>query len=183
MSYQPYPTGGSSYQPYPGGENQIGARPPQPRQVRIAVWLMYGGAALSAISAILVLAVSSSIRKAVHKALVNANATNRREHKAVLTAAQIHSAENIYLGVIVFVLILGIALWVWMAWANGRGRSWARIVATVLFALNTLYLVLSVSRAGGSAIFVGLSWILGLGAIIMLWQRDSSAYIQANRTR
>jgi hypothetical protein len=101
----------------------------------------------------------------------------------VLTAAQIHSAENIYLGVIVFVLILGIALWVWMAWANGRGRNWARIVATVLFALNTLYLVLSVSRAGGSAIFVGLSWILGLGAIIMLWQRDSSAYIQANRTR
>jgi hypothetical protein len=183
MSYQPYPTGGSSYQPYPGGENPIGVRPPQPRQVRIAVWLMRGGAALSALSAILVLAVSSSIRNAVHKALVNANATNRRDHKAVLTASQIHSAENIYLGVIVFILILGIALWLWMAWANGRGRNWARIVATVLFALNTLYLVVSVSRAGGSAIFVGLSWILGLGAIIMLWQRDSSAYFQTNRMR
>jgi len=183
MSYQPYPTGGSSYQPYPGGDNQIGVRPPQPRQVRIAVWLMYGGAALSAISAILVLVVSSSIKNAVRKALLKANATNAREHKAVLTAAQIHSAENIYLGVIVFILILGIALWLWMAWANGRGRNWARIVATVLFALNTLYLVVSVSRAGGSAIFVGLSWILGVGAITMLWRRDSSAYFQAGRMR
>jgi hypothetical protein len=182
MSYQPYPTGGS-YQPYPGGENQIGAQPPQPRKVRLAVWCMYGGAALSAISAILVLALSSRIKNAVRKALLKANATNAAAHKTVLTAAQIHSAENIYLGVIVFVLILGIALWVWMAWANGKGRNWARIVATVLFALNTLYLVISVSRAGGSAIFVGLSWILGLAAIILLWQRESSAYFQSGRAK
>jgi hypothetical protein len=183
MSYQPYPTGGSSYQPYPGGENQIGAQPPQPRQVRIAVWCMYGGAALSAISAILVLIFSSHLKNAVHKALVKANATNAAAHKTVLTAAQMRSAENIYVGVIVFILLLGIALWVWMAWANSRGRSWARIVATVLFALNTLYLVISVSRAGGAAILVGLSWILGLVAVIMLWQRDSSAYIQSGRMR
>jgi hypothetical protein len=183
MSYQPYPTGGSSYQPYSGGGDQIGQRPPQPRSVRIAVWLMYGGAALSVLSAILILVVSSSIRNAVHKALVKANATNRANHKAVLSAAQIHTAENLYIDVLLFVLVLSIALWIWMAWANGKGRHWARITATVLFAINTLYLVISVSRAGGSAIVVGLSWILGLGAIILIWRRESSQYYLAGRMK
>jgi len=31
-----------------------------------------------------------------------------------------------------------VALWLWMARANGRGRSWARIVSTVLFGWLTL---------------------------------------------
>jgi len=36
--------------------------------------------------------------------------------------------------------LAGVALWVWMARANGRGRSWARVVAMVLFGLATLTL-------------------------------------------
>src|SRR5215469_12243522 len=139
MSYQPYPSGGA-YQPYPAGSGQLGQRPEQPTSVRNAVWLMYGGAALSALSAILVLALSSSIRTA--------------EGKTPLTLAQIHSVENVTIAVLVVVLLIGVGLWVWMAWANGRGRNWARIMASVLFGLNTIYLVLSVSRAGLSVIFI-----------------------------
>jgi len=37
-------------------------------------------------------------------------------------------------------LIAG-GLWLWMAWANKRGRSWARILSTVFFGLLTLYAV------------------------------------------
>jgi hypothetical protein len=180
MSYQPYPSGGG-YQPYPAGGNQLGQRPEQPTSVRNAVWLMYGGAVLSAISAILVLALSSSIRNAEGKALRNGNQTLRNEGKKVLTAAQIHSVESVTIGIIVFVLLVGVALWVWMAWANGRGRNWARIMASVLFALNTIYLALSVSRAGFSVIFVGLGWLLGLGAIVLLWRKESSYYFQQPR--
>ena len=33
-----------------------------------------------------------------------------------------------------------IALWLWMARANGQGRNWARILSTVLFGLGTLEL-------------------------------------------
>ena len=40
-----------------------------------------------------------------------------------------------------------------MAWANNKGRSWARIVATVLFALNTIWLIFEVGRASVSLIF------------------------------
>ena len=34
-----------------------------------------------------------------------------------------------------------IALWLWMARANGQGRNWARILCTVLFGLATLELI------------------------------------------
>ena len=40
---------------------------------------------------------------------------------------------------IVFGLVV-IALWLWMARANGQGRNWARILSTVLFGLATLQL-------------------------------------------
>jgi len=180
MSYQPYPSGGA-YQPYPAGGNQVGQRPPQPTSVRNAVWLMYGGAALSALSAILVLVLSSTIKNAVGKALRTANRNAVSQGKKPLTLAQIHSVENATVIIFAVILLIAVGLWLWMAWANGGGRSWARIVASVLFGLNTIYLVLSVTRAGLSVLFVALGWLLGLGAIILLWRKESSAYFQPGR--
>jgi hypothetical protein len=142
---------------------------------------MYAGAALSAISAILVIVVSSTIKNAIIKAANKANATNASEGKKTLTATQIHDVANVVVVIALVILLIGVALWLWMAWANGRGSNWARIVATVLFGLNTIYLVLVVARAGTSTLFVALGWLVGLGAIIMLWQRDSTAYFQAGR--
>ncbi len=176
MSYQPYPTGG--YQPYPAGGGQMAPRPPQPSSVRTAVWLMYAGGALSLISAILVLALGGRIKSAVNKALVKNNATLSSEGKKTLTLSQIHSIASAYVVIIVVVLLIAVALWAWMAWANGRGRPWARIVASVLFGLNTLFLLYGISRAGTSTLFTGLGWLIGLAAIIMLWQRASSAYFK-----
>ncbi len=177
MSYQPYPAGGS-YQPYPAGGGPAAQQVPQPSSVRTAVWLMYGGAVLSAITAILVLVLGGRIKKAIGKAAVKTNATLIREGKKPLTLSQIHSLETALVGIVVIVLVISVILWVFMAWANGRGKAWARIVASVLFGLNTLYLLLVVSRAGTSVLFVALGWLLGLGAIIMLWRRESSAYFK-----
>ena len=58
------------------------------------------------------------------------------------------------------------------------GRSWARIVSTVLFGLDTLFLLLGVARAGaaGGTLVSILTWLIGLGTIIFLWRKDSSAY-------
>jgi hypothetical protein len=88
--------------------------------------------------------------------------------------------------------VIGTGLWLWMAWANKRGRSWARITATVFFGLLT---------AGGLALLIvvltgvffpaaGLGWVAfagywlpGLGAVILLWQRSSSDYYTAAGNR
>jgi hypothetical protein len=168
MTYQPYPTGGGS-----SNIVQQGPAGPQPRSVRTAVILMYVGAALSALSLILTLAISSRIKSAVGTALRKAETRTGR----VLTATQIRTDENFYLVFVIVVLLIAIGLWVWMAWANGRGKGWARIVSSVFFGIDTILLFLSVSRAGTSVIYTALGWLVGLAAIIFLWRRETTEYI------
>ncbi|HEY7323346.1 MAG TPA: hypothetical protein VH520_00865 [Streptosporangiaceae bacterium] len=172
MSYQPYPTGSGSSQPYPasGGSN-LAERPPQPQSVRIAVILMYAGAAVSAISLIVSLALSGRIKSAI------GTAARKVKTSKPLTLSQIHAVENFYLVLIVVVLLIAIGLWLWMAWANGRGKGWARILSSVFFGFNTLWLGISVVRTGGPAIFIGIGWLIGLAALIFLWRRNTTQYI------
>jgi hypothetical protein len=77
-------------------------------------------------------------------------------------------------------LIIG-GLWLWMAWANKRGRSWARIVSTVFFGLLTPYAAGSLASTLPTAlkIVVIIEWAAGLAAIVFLWQRQSSQYYKA----
>jgi hypothetical protein len=167
MTYQPYPTG--------GGSNivQQGPAGPKPTSVRTAVILMYVGGGLSALSLILTLVISGRIKSAVGTALRKAdNRTGR-----VLTAAQIHTDENIYFVFVVVVLLIAIGLWVWMAWANGRGKGWARVLSSVFFGLDTILLLVSITRTGGSVLYTALGWLVGLVAIIFLWQKDTTQYI------
>jgi hypothetical protein len=86
----------------------------------------------------------------------------------------------------VFGLVV-IALWLWMAWATGQGRNWARILSTVLFCLATLQLRgvfgASVSHVGVGLIVLGLivpvlGWLVGLAAVWLLWRPASSAFFK-----
>ena len=162
--YQPYPSGSQEPLPQAGG-------PPQP--VRTAVLFMYAGAALSVIEIIIGAVTVGSLRSAIRSQYPN------------YSTSQIHAAE--VAGVVAAVVIgaIAVGLWLWMAWANGRGRGWARIVATVLFALNTIDLLALVARPHSAIglLFAGLVWLAGLGAIFFLWQRESSAYFQASSGR
>ncbi|MBO0823683.1 MAG: hypothetical protein J2P27_07465 [Actinobacteria bacterium] len=168
MTYQPYPTG--------GGGNAVQQTPRRPQSVRIAVLLMYVGAALSAVSLILLLAASGSIRSAIDKAARNARTT------PPLTTAQIHSIENGYIVGISVLLIIFAGLWAWMAWANGRGKGWARIVSSVFFGFMTLFLLLTITRAGGQSILVVIEWVVGLAALILLWRSETTQFIAQSQT-
>lgn len=173
MTFQPYPTG--------SGSNEMagaGQRPPQPQSLRNAVRLMWVGAALALVGVIVTLAFNSKIKSAVTKAAVKANATRRSQGKSVLTASQIHSVANVTVVLLIIVGIIAVLLWVWMAWANNKGSNWARIVATVLFGLNTISLLLEVGRASITIIVVAIGWLVGLGAIVFLWRKETSAYIR-----
>ena len=172
MTYQPYPTG--------SGSNEAAGnagRPPKPSALRNAVRLMWAGAALAVISVITTLAFSSKVKSAVTKAAIKANATRRSDGKTVLTTSQIHSLANITIAFLVVVGIIAVLLWAWMAWANNKGSSWARIVGTVLFALNTISLLLEARRASITVIFIALGWLAGLAAVVLLWRKETTAYI------
>jgi hypothetical protein len=144
-------------------------RPGPPPSVVMAVRLMYAGAVVSALSLIVGLATIGSMRSNLHKA------------QPTLTPTQLHQLQTVVVVGSVFIGVLSIGLWVWMALMSKAGKSWARVVAAVLFGLYTLYLLFVVARTGaaGTALVPILSWLIGLGAVIYLWRKDASAYFNA----
>jgi hypothetical protein len=94
----------------------------------------------------------------------------------------------------VFGAALGAGLWFLMATMNRRGKSWARIAGTALFAIDCLLFLLAILVASipsgsnsnsGVAITLIISsspllqWPIGLSAVILLWLKSSSAYFAA----
>ena len=158
--YQPYPSAGQAPEP---------TRPAPPPSVVMAVRLMYAGAVVSAVSLVVGLATVGSLRTALHKS------------QPSLTPTQLHDLQTVVVVGSVVVGLIGIGLWLWMALVNKKGKSWARIVATVLFGLDTLFLLLGLARAGAAAssLVSILTWLIGLGAIIFLWRGQSTEYINA----
>ena len=162
--YQPYSSSGPIPEP-------VQQEPPS--SVRTAVRLMYAGAVVNALSLIIFLATIGSLRSAVHRAA------------PTLTPSQLHSYEVFFVTVTVASGVIGIALWLWMARMNQAGKGWARITGTVFFVIYTLLLLLGVARAGAAAstLVSILTWLIGGGAVFLLWRRDSSDYFNAPRYR
>jgi hypothetical protein len=165
-----------SYQPYPGGAQmpEPSSRPPIPQTVTRAVQLMYAGAVASLIGIIIALTTLSSIKSQI----ISKNPT--------WTPTQVTNGEHVAIGVLIASGLIGAALWLWMAQSCKAGRNWARIVSTVLFAFQTLNVLAgaaAISSGGASRIYSIVVWLIGLGAIIFLWQRPSSAYFKTPALR
>lgn len=160
--YQPYPSSGQMPEP---------VRPEPPDSVLTAVKLMYAGAIVSAVSIVVALLTIGSLRSALQRA------------DPSYTSSQLHTAEVAGVVFIVVFGLIGVGLWIWMATANKRGANWARIVASVFFGLDTLSLLAGFARP--EALFTRLlgllTWLIGLGAIFLLWQRQSSEYFKGPR--
>jgi len=167
------------YQPYPSSGQPAGPlRPRSAAPVLTAVKLMYAGAAASAVELIIGLALI----------IVDIEAAARGQFLGhTLTAPQMRPL--IITLWIVFSLVV-IALWLWMARANGQGRNWARILSTVLFGLATLQLRgdftqpvshagfgVTVLNYGSTALFVA-AWLVGAAAVWQLWRPASSAFFK-----
>jgi len=136
--------------------------------VQNAVKLMYAGAAVSTVSLVLSLVDISGTKTAIRKA------------RPTLSAAQVNQLNTFIITLAIVSGVVGIGLWLWMAKANGQGRNWARIMSAVLFFLATLDLfgVLSQPKTLLGLVFPVLTWLIGLGAIILLWRKDSSAFFK-----
>ena len=163
-----------SYQPYPGGTQmpEPATRPPVPQSITRAVQLMYAGAAASLIGIIIALTTLSSIKSQI----ISKNPS--------LTTTQVNNAEHVAIGVLIASGLIGAALWLWMAQSSKAGKNWARIVSTVLFAIETINVVAgasALSSGGASRVYSIVIWLIGLGAIIFLWQRSSTEYFKAPR--
>jgi len=189
-AYGQYPASGYGQPPAPPSE--------RPRPLVIAVWLMYVAAVIEIVYTVAegqwLASYMSSLLTALEAADTSGSGTQ-------LPTSEI---KELILGAAIVVGVIAALIWLWIAWRNQAGRNWARIVATVLFALSCLGLpeLLTGGRlstmpstlpaADGATIAVPpldvpawliaagvVNWLLGLAIIILLWQRAASRYYEA----
>jgi hypothetical protein len=139
----------------------------QPQSIRTAVQLMYVGAALSLLGVLLTFTQTDAIRDAIE------------ESDDSLTASEIDTVYNITIASAVVAGLIGVGLWVWMAVKNGQGRSWARVVATVLGALNIVFTLFGLAGDTATSLTIVSSLVsLALAAVILflLYRPESTRF-------
>jgi hypothetical protein len=139
-----------------------------PRTVLNAVRLMYAGAVAELAVLIIVILTANGVRTA---------ALHRYPHYS----AQVLQLVNVNLIADLVAIPLAIALWLWMAWANGKGNDWARLVAVSLFAFDTLTIIIHLAQGGAelapaAMIASGVVWAIGLAAITLIFWKQSWPY-------
>jgi hypothetical protein len=106
-------------------------RPGQPRTVFTAIRLMWAGALAEVAAAITIVVTLESVRAAVVHAYPPAWPSV--QHQLIGAVAEAP---------------LVIALWLWMAWANGRGKNRGRAALAVFFGLDGLAVLAAISAGG-----------------------------------
>ena len=139
-----------------------------PRPVRNAVRLMCAGAVLELAALVTVLVTLGSLRSAIVQ-----NFTSDQWHTTMLTQ-------------IVPVLVsapIAAGVWLWLAWANGRGYDWARPAFMALCGLLTIELLLGLGEgtalyAPADLIATTVLWLVALAAIVLIFSTTASPYYQ-----
>lgn len=159
------------YPVYSASPEQWPSTPARPASVSRAMQFMYAGAALSLVTLVIGVADASGFKSTIRKAFPH------------YSQAQVNNTANALVVVAVVAGLVGVGLWLWMAWANGRGRNWARVLSSVLFGIDTLSLVANLSQHVPTASLLAgvVQWAIGLGAIMYLWNKQSSQYFSSRR--
>ena len=165
------------------GPADLAGPPAPPAPVHRAVRLMQAGAAVSTLSLIFTVIGSFSLK---HN-MMTANAQKLQQHQ--ITESQI---SNTATGLIIYTILIGlvsIGLWLWMARMNEAGRRWARITASVFFALWSLYTYSVLGELHGgvtvtatlivSLVLILALWVIGAATVFYLWRPASTAYFKA----
>lgn len=165
---------------YRGPASPAAQRPTvaQPSSIRTAVRLMLVGAAISLISLIISFATMGALKTQIRDQLAQSSQN--------VTENLVNTSYSVAIGLGIAGGIIAILLWLWMAWKNGQGRRWARIVATVLGAINvisTLFTIFSGNQTTITAILAVINLILAVVILVLLWRKESSAYYAAGSTR
>ena len=178
--HPPYPGGqppaDPSYGFYPTGPGVTGARPApeQPASIALAVKLMLVGAGLSVLSLIYSLTTIGGLKDEITAQLISDDPT--------ISQSTIDAAYGVAVAFVVLFGLVGAVLWAWMAWKNGQGHSWARVVATVFAGLNLVGLLFSGTGPGVdvvSLVLSVLSVVLAAVILVLLWRRESSEFYAA----
>ncbi|MBO0803182.1 MAG: protein kinase [Nocardiopsaceae bacterium] len=133
------------------------ARPRVPN--KNAAVLMVIGAVVTLIDLIVALTSSEAIKAAV---------------MAQDPTQSVSAANSTTQGIIVITVtsdVIGILLWLLLAWAASRGYRWPRVTGTVLFVVYTLVLITPIVLPGPvlGKLLDGAVWAVGMATVMALW--------------
>ena len=143
-----------------------------PRPVRNAVRLMFLGAVLTLADVVTVLVTLGGVRSAA-------------AHD--LTAAQWPAAMLTQVGPWLASAPIGAGLWLWLAWANGRGYHWARPAYAAFFGLLTTVVFFGLGQGAGEdalpytladVIATAVLWLAGLAAGLFILSETAGPHYQ-----
>jgi hypothetical protein len=145
-----------------------------PHTVLNAVRLMYLGAVAEIATLITLLLTETSIRAAVADRLPKLTAAQLAMVNADMT--RVFTVDLVSSG-------LGVMVWLWVAWATGKGSQLARLAAITCFAVGTAGIIIDLASdtaryAPASMVGGGVSWLIGLAAIVNLLRKQSWAYYE-----
>lgn len=143
----------------------------KPGAVATAQKLMYAGAAIAVINIIAAFLLTDQLKEQI------------LDSNPLLTDDELNVAIAFGLVFTVIAGLVGVGLWILMAWANGRGFGWARILATIFFGISVLGLIYTmVAGVGVERLLNIASFLVGAAAIYFLWAgKGSKEYFQASR--
>lgn len=155
----------------------------RPQTLRLAVVGMWIGAALAAISILVVY---------LEMLAVVASNNARLEEKYGDSYVRMDSLSDagiwLSVGIAAAWALVEIALWITMAFTNRNGYGWARIAATVMGAIGLLFAVanfaLSIVQENLVAISVVYNLanqVLTIAIVVLLWMPASTAYYSARK--
>jgi hypothetical protein len=144
---------------------------PRPRAVRAAVKLMLAGAAAELAAMITVLVTASTVRAAV-----------AARYPTAVHAAMVHEV------LVSASAPVAIAIWLWLAWANGRGEDWARLLSAATFGLLSLAILGNLSEhaatyAPANMIAAAIVWAIGLVSVVLIFTPQAWPYYRPQPAR
>ena len=145
-------------------------RPPgrPPRALIAAVRLMLLGAVVEAGALVYVLTMGGSIRAGFRHAYPAA------------TAAQLHTVA-VHLTVDKIAAPVVLVLWLWLAWFNGRGNQYARVLYVFFYAILAIGLLITLTAGATRVAPAGVaidaaSCAIGLAALVLICTPQANRY-------
>jgi len=148
------------------------ARAEIPSGTLTAIWLMYAGAVVTGLYALLGFGPYARLARA---------GTN---HPVSVAQHNAYDAAGIVLGFVIVAGFMGIAGWLLSAAGVRRGRRWGATLGTVLFGIHavvTLFVLIGAEGAPVAKALTVVVLVIGLVTTICLWGRESRAFYRAFR--
>ncbi len=144
-----------------------------PPSLAAAVKLMYAGAAITVLALVLDLASAGSQRNIVRQEYLVANPGKE------LSGVDLDVAVKAAVVALIIGATIRLLLWLWMAWKNGQGRRWARVVGTVFGVVNLFSFTYLGRETLGPQIITIIDTVLGVAVMVLMWLKSSSQYYSA----